>query len=151
MIVDDWEVQIEDKPAKGGRIGHEISDDYDRETSVIQQVLAAAVKRREEVSKKQGGNQYGGQVSLCALNVLEIIIKVSNLSTIDETAECRIKEALLSRVHVLCLNFIACSLENHVPVCGCFTVVLALIFVAVTISTHFCVVCHQFIGLVLLI
>lgn len=72
MIVDDWEVQIEDKPAKAGRIGHEISDDYDRETSVIQQVLAAAVKRREEVSKKQGGNQYGGQVSLCALNVLEI-------------------------------------------------------------------------------
>ena len=72
MIVDDWEVQIEDKPAKADRIGHEISDDYDRETSVVEQVLAAAVRRREEISKKQGGNQYGGQVSLCALNVLEM-------------------------------------------------------------------------------
>ena len=72
MIVDDWEVQIEDKPATADRIGHEISDDYDRETSVVEQVLAAAVKRREEISKKQGGNQYGGQVSLCALNVLEM-------------------------------------------------------------------------------
>ena len=68
MIVDDWEVQIEDKPAKADRIGHEISDDYDRETSVVEQVLAAAVKRREEISKKQGGNQYGGQVSLCNNN-----------------------------------------------------------------------------------
>lgn len=65
MIVDDWEVQIEDTPAKADRIGHEISDDYDRETSVVEQVLAAAVKRREEISEKQGGNQYGGQVSLC--------------------------------------------------------------------------------------
>ena len=64
MIVDDWEVQIEDKPSKTDRIGHEISDDYDRETSVVEQVLAAAVKRREEISEKQGGNQYGGQVSL---------------------------------------------------------------------------------------
>lgn len=97
MIVDDWEVQIEDKPSKADRIGHEISDDYDRETSVIEQVLAAAVKRREEISKKQGGNQYGGQVSLCALNVLEI--QVSNLSTIDETGGCALKEGLLSGVY----------------------------------------------------
>ena len=73
MIVDDWEVQIEDKPAKADRIGHEISDDYDRETSVVEQVLAAAVKRREEISKKQGGNQYGGQVSLCNNNNVGVL------------------------------------------------------------------------------
>ena len=55
-------MQLEDKPVKTDRIGHEISDDYDRETSVIEQVLAAAVKRREEKSRGQGGRHYGGQV-----------------------------------------------------------------------------------------
>ena len=57
-------MQLEDKPVKTDRIGHEISDDYDRETSVIEEVLAAAVKRREVKSKRQGERQYGGQVSL---------------------------------------------------------------------------------------
>lgn len=57
-------MQLEDKPVKTDRTGHEISDDYDRETSVIEQVLAAAVKRREERSKRHGERHYGGQVSL---------------------------------------------------------------------------------------
>ena len=61
--LDDWEVQLEDKPVTTDRAGHEISDDYDRETSVIEQVLAAAVKRREEKSKRQGERHYAGQVS----------------------------------------------------------------------------------------
>ena len=55
-------MQLDDKPVKTDRIGHEISDDYERETSVIEQVLAAVVKRREEKSKRQGERQYGGQV-----------------------------------------------------------------------------------------
>ena len=56
-------MQLDDKPVKTDRIGHEISDDYERETSVIEQVLAAVVKRREEKSKRQGERHYGGQVS----------------------------------------------------------------------------------------
>jgi len=63
-VEDDWEVQLEDKPSKTDRVGHEISDDYDRETSVIEQVLAAAVKRREDKSKRQGERHYGGQEEL---------------------------------------------------------------------------------------
>ena len=56
-------MQLDDKPEKTDRIGHEISDDFDRETSVIEQVLAAAVKRRQGKSKRQGERHYGGQVS----------------------------------------------------------------------------------------
>lgn len=56
-------MQLEEKPVATDRAGHEISDDYERETSVIEQVLAAAVKRREEKSRMQGERHYGGQVS----------------------------------------------------------------------------------------
>lgn len=56
-------MKLEDKPVTTDRVGHEISDDYDRETSVIEQVLAAAVKRREEQSKRHGERHYGGQVN----------------------------------------------------------------------------------------
>lgn len=56
-------MQLEEKQVATDRAGHEISDDYERETSVIEQVLAAAVKRREEKSRRQGQKHYGGQVS----------------------------------------------------------------------------------------
>ena len=56
-------MQLEEKPVATDRAGHEISDDYERETSVIEQVLAAAVKRREEKSRRQGEKHYGGQAS----------------------------------------------------------------------------------------
>ncbi|XP_044173674.1 serine/threonine-protein kinase 36-like isoform X3 [Acropora millepora] len=64
MVDDDWEVQLEEKPTKAERTGHEISDDYDRETSVIEQVLAAAVRRREEKSKRQSKRERGAQEEL---------------------------------------------------------------------------------------
>ncbi|RMX51397.1 hypothetical protein pdam_00020807 [Pocillopora damicornis] len=56
-VDDDWEVKLDDRPVTTDRVGHEISDDYDREVSVIEQVLAAAVKRREEKSKTGHGGQ----------------------------------------------------------------------------------------------
>ena len=56
-------MQLEEKQVATDRAGHEISDDYERETSVIEQVLAAAVKRREEKSRRQGQKHCGGQVS----------------------------------------------------------------------------------------
>ncbi|XP_022798774.1 serine/threonine-protein kinase 36-like [Stylophora pistillata] len=56
-VDDDWEVKLDDRPVTTDRVGHEISDDYDREVSVIEQVLAAAVKRREEKSKTGHGEQ----------------------------------------------------------------------------------------------
>lgn len=59
-LTDDWEVQLEEKPTQEERTGHEISDDYDRETSVIEQVLAAAVRRQEEKSKRQSKRHLGG-------------------------------------------------------------------------------------------
>lgn len=52
-------MKLDDRPVTTDRVGHEISDDYDREVSVIEQVLAAAVKRREEKSK----TGHGGQVN----------------------------------------------------------------------------------------
>lgn len=61
-LTDDWEVQLEEKPTQAERAGHEISDDYDRETSVIEQVLAAAVRRQEEKSKRQNKTEGGAQV-----------------------------------------------------------------------------------------
>ncbi|CAH3111271.1 unnamed protein product [Porites lobata] len=102
---DDWEVQIEDKPAKADRIGHEISDDYDRETSVVEQVLAAAVKRREEISEKQGGNQYGGQEELDSEEEWDYLVEVteqaasgntSTLRNMSPTQETSISEQLMT-------------------------------------------------------
>ncbi|KAM7446260.1 Serine/threonine-protein kinase 36 [Porites harrisoni] len=86
---DDWEVQIEDKPAKADRIGHEISDDYDRETSVVEQVLAAAVKRRGEISKKQGGNQYGGQEELDSEEEWDYLVEVTEQAASGDTSTLR--------------------------------------------------------------
>ena len=59
---DEWNVQLEEKPVKEDRAGHEISDDYDRETSVIEQVLAAATKRRQGISKVRGQKNYTDEV-----------------------------------------------------------------------------------------
>ena len=46
------------------RPGHEISDDYEREMSVINKVLAAAAKRKEEKQKSKGHQNAGPQVWL---------------------------------------------------------------------------------------
>jgi len=75
-------VQLEDKPAATDRAGHEISDDYERETSVIEQVLAAAVKRRREKSRRQGERHYGEQVSqLMSMSFYEFLLVVPLILT----------------------------------------------------------------------
>ncbi|XP_020613754.1 serine/threonine-protein kinase 36-like isoform X3 [Orbicella faveolata] len=74
---DEWEVQLEEKPVATDRAGHEISDDYERETSVIEQVLAAAVKRREEKSRRQGERHYGGQEGLDSEEEWDYLVEVT--------------------------------------------------------------------------
>ncbi|XP_048582093.1 serine/threonine-protein kinase 36 isoform X2 [Nematostella vectensis] len=59
---DDWEVEQESKQVRQNqtqreRTGHEISDDYEREMSVINLVLAAAAKRRQETTGGQAENE----------------------------------------------------------------------------------------------
>ena len=65
---DDWDVQRTDEQNGKGerdfeaRPGHEISDDYEREMSVINRVLAAAAKRKEDRQKSKGQRSTGPQV-----------------------------------------------------------------------------------------
>ncbi|XP_068679432.1 serine/threonine-protein kinase 36-like [Montipora foliosa] len=103
MADDEWEVQLEEKPGNSERIGHEISDDYDRETSVIEQVLAAAVKRREE-SKRQGERHPAGQEELDSDEEWDYLVEVTGKTAAKTPGqqESSISEKLMTDAAFIC-------------------------------------------------
>lgn len=65
-VLDDWDVEPvvkADNNKEVSRPGHEISDDFDREMSVIEKVLAAAAARRRKEQSKTGHESDAHEVS----------------------------------------------------------------------------------------